>query len=374
MTVELLTGTPGAGKTCYGVNERVLPESAREWTVDDPESVHFGKKLTRRIIVCGIRDLAAEHERIPHKLTGEVVTNAEVDNWNAMIDDDVPKHQRLPGEEPHDVPALFQNWWLWCKPGDLVVVDEAQYVLPRGTLGRKPPYYVMALDIHRHYAVDFLFITQHPNKIATEVRGLVGLHRHIRSVMGSSFCVLYAWDHASNPERFTMANKSTWIRRSKHYKTYKSAVAHLAPPVTGRSVLWITPLLIGAVVLGTWQFSKRFTTPAQPAAQSLAATKPAQQGQGRQNVPSPLNPAVMQPRVVQGCYSVGESCACIGLEGQRVSVGPYMCKLSASSFSGLVKWERSRSVRYEDKRAQPAPEPSAAAASTAAVGNMLKAL
>jgi hypothetical protein len=68
------------------------------------------------------------------------------------------------------------------------------------------------LEIHRHYGIDFLFITQHPQLLDTTIRALVGMHRHVRSVMGSPLCMVYVWDHASNPERFTQANKEKFIR------------------------------------------------------------------------------------------------------------------------------------------------------------------
>jgi len=350
MTVEVITGTPGAGKTCYAVNQRILPESGRTWTVNDPESPWHGQTLTRRVVVAGIRDLIIDHERLPHKLTGEVITEAEIAKWNKMLGDDLPEHQRLPGQPPRDVPCLVQNWWLWCQPGDLIVVDEAQFLLPRGTLGRTPPYFIMAMDIHRHYAVDFLFITQHPNKIATEIRGLCGMHRHIRSVMGSGLCMLYTWDHASNPDRFSLANKSTWWRRSKHYKTYRSAVAHIAPPTSGRSIFWVVPLLLATTGAFAWKVSHRLSAPPTVTAPAPSASSPGSGG-GVARMASASPAGWRDVPKLTGCYTHGEKCTCIGEDGWRVNIAPPMCKLSASSFDGLVQWERSKAVRYADPAA-----------------------
>ncbi len=137
------------------------------------------------------------------------------------------------GKVLSEAPACMQNGWLWCKPGDLIMIDEAQFVMPRGTLGRKPPYWLQAMEIHRHYGVDFLIVTQHPQLIDTTVRALVGLHRHVRSVMGSQLCMVYTWDHASNPERFSNATKSQFIRRKAHYKLFHSAATHIKPPQLG---------------------------------------------------------------------------------------------------------------------------------------------
>ena len=348
MTIELITGTPGAGKTCYTVNQRMLPESGRTWKVDDVESPFHGQTMTRRIVMAGIRDLSVEHERLPHKLTGEVVTEAEVSRWNKMLGEDLPEYQRLPGAEPLEVPALLQNWWLWCRPGDLIVVDEAQFMMPRGTLGRTPPYYIMALDIHRHYAVDFIFVTQHPNKIATEIRGLVGMHRHVRSVMGSGLCMVYEWDHASNPDRFQMANKSTWLRRAKHYKTYKSAVAHLSPPSSGRKALLLVPLLVIAGFFAVNRIKARLA-PSPPVA--VAGPVGVVQTSGNGGVAKTLPPLPVAWRDVPkltGCYTHAGKCSCIGEDGWVVKVADTMCRTSARGFDGLVRWERSTSI--------PAPE------------------
>jgi len=90
-----------------------------------------GTIVERRIVCAGVRGLKIEHERLPHLLTGDATPAAEVAKWNAMqqekdpetgkpVDSDTPVHQRLAGTPALDVPAIIQNWWLWCKPGDLI--------------------------------------------------------------------------------------------------------------------------------------------------------------------------------------------------------------------------------------------------------------
>lgn len=360
MAVELITGTPGAGKTTFAVATRLVQEAKRTVTLDNDTCIKLGLDLgttvQRRIVVAGVRGLKVEHERLPHLLTRDVTPPSEVAGWNAMVqekdettgkmvDSDIPVHQRLPGEHPKDVPAIMQNWWLWCKPGDLIFIDEAQFVMPRATLGRKPPYWLQAMEIHRHYGVDFIFITQHPQLIDTTVRALVGLHRHVRSVMGSPVCMVYTWDHAANPERFNLANKSTFVRRRKHYALFHSAAAHVAPPTSGRSILVVVPLLVLGGVLGFMHFKKRFepvgVSQAKAAEPSAYVPTVAVKGQA---APSALAPRTPRPPgyidvpEVQGCYSVGNDCRCIGVDRRPVHVDLGMCKLSSSSYDGLVRW------------------------------------
>jgi hypothetical protein len=258
-----------------------------------------------------------------------------------------------------------QNWWLWCKPGDLIVVDEAQFVAPRGTLGRKPPYWVQSLEVHRHYGVDFIFITQHPGLIDAVIKALVGLHRHVRSVMGSPLCMVYVWDHASNPERFTLANKTMFRRRKSHYALFHSSVAHVKPPTAGRGALMLVPLLLLAGAFLSWRLVDKWS---KPPAQAVAAVEVSKttvgQGVGGVHPVSTRPKGFIDVPDLQGCYAVGDDCRCMDRSGRYVRIEVAMCKASASSFDGLIQWQPSKS--------QP-PRPVAAAAShpSASVAGLL---
>lgn len=366
--IELITGSPGAGKTTYAVAARLAEEVKREIVLDDATCDKLGHergtKVTRRLVVAGIRGLALDHERLPHLLTRDATPTAEVEKWNAIKADadSAPVYQRLPDEPAHDVPAIMQNWWLWCKPGDLIVIDEAQFVMPRGTLGRKPPYWLQAMEIHRHYGVDFLLITQHPQLIDTTVRALVGLHRHVRSVMGSNVCMCYVWDHASNPERYNMASKSSFVRKAAHFKLFHSSVAHVKPPSAGRWGLVAAPLLL-AIGLGglAWKLNAIAAPADAPkvAAASQSASAPARPAPAGGTVPRRPVGFKDAPKL-SGCYAWGDRCECIDEIGRRVRVERSMCQASASGFEGLVAWEPRDPVPERVERpASPQPAPKA---------------
>lgn len=360
--IELITGAPGAGKTTYAVAKRLAVEAGKKIKTED------GAEVERRLVCAGFRGLVVPHERLPHKLTGETTSTADVAKWNALKPDleDAPVHERLPGEPAQDVPAIVENWWLWCKPGDLIAIDEAQFVAPRGTMGRKPPLWIQKLEVHRHYGVDFLIVTQHPQLIDTTIRALVGLHRHVRAVMGSPVCMVYVWDYASNPERYTMANKTQFVRRRKHYALFHSSVAHVKPPSSGRWAVVVVPLLalvgfggLAAKITGMVDKPKveaKAGGPAPPrprapahalVAPPAASTRPA----GFVDVPK-----------LQGCWAQGERCECIGVDGRPVPVVLSMCRTSASSFGGLVQWEPRK---FPDVEKLPESAPSSGAAPSA---------
>jgi hypothetical protein len=350
--IELITGSPGAGKTTYAVATRIAVEAKRQITLDAETCVKLGLELgtvvTRRIVCAGVRGLNIEHERLPHLLTRDASTALEVERWNQMtkvsdevsgkvIETDQPVHSRLPDEPARDVPAIIQNWWLWCRPGDLVVIDEAQFVMPRGTLGRKPAFWLQCFEIHRHYGVDFLIITQHPQLIDTTIRALVGLHRHIRSVMGSALCMVYTWDHASNPERYNLANKGQFLRRASHYKLFHSSIAHVKPPSSGRWALGVVPVLALVGFGGmAWKFSSMGKgSQAQAATSTGSPAKPGASVSGAASASSPAG----QARVA-GCWSFAGVCRCMRQDGQGVRyVPPDVCYVSSISWEGLVKWQ-----------------------------------
>lgn len=350
MTIELITGTPGSGKTTYAVAERIAREVGRKIKLDDETCIHLcldiGTVVERRIVCAGVRGLVIEHERLPHILTRDRVLPSEVAKWNEMVsevvdgkrvDTDEPVHQRLPVDPPKDVPGLVQNWWLWCKPGDLIVVDEVQFVAPRGTLGKRPTYWIEALAIHRHYGVDFLFITQDVQGIDTFIRGKVGLHRHVRSVMGSSLCLVYTWDHCSNTERTSLANKESWWRRAKHYKLFHSSVAHVAPPSTGRAALAFALLLLVGFGLGMNRFFDKFSpSDKQQAAAQLAPGTPASTTPSSPQV----QPGQDQPPLrIAGCIDGPRGGFCLDSQGKRVDMPPGVIRWNAKNLGGFVNYD-----------------------------------
>lgn len=352
MTIQLITGTPGAGKTTYSVAEVIAKEIGRKIPLDNETCINLGLDLgtivQRRILNAGVRGLKIEHERLPHILTRDRVLPSEVAFWNEMVsevidgkrvDTDQPVHQRLASDPPReDIPAMVQNWWLWCKPGDLIVVDECQFVAPRGTLGRKPPYWIEALSIHRHYGVDFLLITQDVQGIDTFIRGKVGLHSHVRSVMGTSMCMVYTWDHCSNTERTSLANKKAWLRRAKHYALFHSSIAHVAPPTSGRMGLVGALVLLVAVMIGFPMFLGKFGKKDDAGLAIPASSTHTAPASSPPEAPQTVSDAL--PRIV-GCIDAPGGGYCIDDKGGRVDIAPAVVAWNSRNIGGLIKHDMS---------------------------------
>lgn len=335
MTIELITGTPGSGKTCYAVSQRLVSELKRKVVCEDNFGVEY--VVQRRLVVAGIRGLALPHELLPHPLTGQSLDQRDIDAWNALDASGDPVHKRLPFTPAVDVEASLFNWWLWCKPGDLIVVDEVQFVMARGTLNKKSAPFIALIAMHRHYGVDFLFITQHPDFLDPFVRKLVGMHRHVRSVMGMSLCMVYEWDHASNPERYSTSAKSRYLRRAEHFKLYKSSAAHIPPPTAGRGIFKVFG---GLLIVGASLYAYSSSRPGSflnvqpaPLTSAVASATAFQPGQNKRMA------GFQDAPKVTGCYSQAERCVCIGIAGLPVGVSRPACLASLVGYDGLVQWE-----------------------------------
>ena len=183
--ITLITGVPGSGKSLYAVSELLLPMLGAEIE-------HEGEKVKRRLCT-NIKNLLLEHVLIGKD---ELLT-----------------------------------WQDWAKPGDFICFDEVQEVWRPRAMSAQAPESITKLEIHRHMAVDFVIVTQHPMLLDQNIRRLVGRHLHVRRVANMALAVVYEWDHASNPSMVKSAITSRpWRYPKSAYKLYKSAEAHTKQP------------------------------------------------------------------------------------------------------------------------------------------------
>ena len=200
--IHLITGNPGGGKTLYTV-----------WWLR--REVAKG----RRLVVNGIKGLLLDHE---------------------LVDDD-----------------WIRDWHNRCEPNDIIVVDEVQRIWPPVSAGTKPTDDIAALHVHRHKGVDFVVITQHPNRMNKTVRDICGRHVHVRRLFNMSRAMLYEWDMVHNPNAgFRDAVKTPWKYPKDVFDLYVSAEMHTKGKGVIPKALFVLPVaLIAAVVLAWMGFS-----------------------------------------------------------------------------------------------------------------------
>ncbi|CAG9232315.1 zonular occludens toxin domain-containing protein [Burkholderia vietnamiensis] len=219
--ITLITGTPGSGKTLYTV-----------W------SLLREQKAGRRIVVDGISGLLIDH----------VVADEE---W-------------------------MRNWHANCQPNDVIVVDEVQRIWPPVSASVKATEDIEKLHVHRHFGVDFIVITQHPNRMNKTIRDLVGRHVHVRRLFGGRRAMLYEWDHAHNPQSgLRDAVKTVWRYQKKVFELYKSAEMHTKPKAVIPWALFVLPVaLLASVALAYVGFKGMNNFGAKKAASPAAASVP----------------------------------------------------------------------------------------------------
>lgn len=296
--ITLLTGQPGGGKTLFTVSQLLRPLLGTfvEYEDDDGQMVKAS-----RTIFSNIRGLLLEHEFIDYERAAD--------------------------------------WPNWCKPGDVIVLDECQKLFVRRPNGSKVPAHTHELEEHRgKYSVDFIVITQHPMLVDGHVQNLVGRHLHMRRVANLALNVIYEWDHCSKSLLFKNSiTKKPWRFDKSAYKLYKSARAHTKQPRKVPGLVWF--ILAGVVGFSYLMpsFFSRLSDRVQDkvATASVVAAKPVPlQSYQVDHVPSLPGQAVASSAapgatpekvVLSGCIASPTRCTCFDDKGRKVEQDADVC-------------------------------------------------
>lgn len=184
MTVTVVTGMPGSGKTAYVVDQLIdLVKSGRPLFVD------------------GVPDLNLDHSPLP-----------AVEQWTKLVDDP----SSATGKKlVFDFPA-----------NSVIVLDECQRHFRVRPAGSKVPDAIAAFETHRHQGLDFFLITQHPLLLDSNIRRLAR-HIHLRNhPLGRQ---LYEWPEVNDPDLVSSRSKAAVVRYrlpKRAFSRYKSAEIH----------------------------------------------------------------------------------------------------------------------------------------------------
>lgn len=344
---ELTLGLNGSGKTLVTVATKLLPLVGKK--IEYETSGGQKRSVDVRLVVGGVRDLLVPHELME---VPEIDPESFVDEWGPVKRDPGAPAVRFvrrvgsafvacdesdEGAEP--VVCSIVNWWVWCLPGDVITVDEAQRVYRPMASGRRVPRFLAKAETARHYGVRFQYITQHPGLLHANLRALVGPIEEVSRVFGSSSVLIRQWDKLPDYGKKALATARYWKHDKKAFGLYKSAELHTK--FSARIPLAVYAVVAGLVALGVtaWvlknRLAERFSPPA--AAQASAGASSARGGpektsNGQSVARWPVydsGPAVLErepyeARALQfeGAYTVGAvSYAVFGLlvDGERVA-------------------------------------------------------
>ena len=213
MSVILVTGQPGSGKTAHVVDLLAHDEQFNG----------------RPIFVMGIPDL-----------TLSVIQAPPVDQW--------VEYRQSP-EDPNLELAYFT-----FPENSLVVLDEAQRVYRPRPVGSKVPGEVAAFETHRHLGIDFISISQHAGLIDSNIRKLVG--RHIRIRVTALGRYRYEWTELGDPESYSsreLAARQKYVLPKRAFGLYKSSELHTKIKAEIPFFVWIFLVAtMSAISLGGW--------------------------------------------------------------------------------------------------------------------------
>ena len=150
--------------------------------------------------------------------------------------------------DPHD--------WKNLPPGAILFVDEAQEFFRARRSGDPPPY-LTDMERIRHGGVRLVVITQQPNYLDTHLRGLCGLHEHLKRLNGKEGARIMRHheviEDVRSPKAAQRYDGEDWAYPVECYAAYESAEVHTVKYVMASKVkkaLWITGICAAACLAG----------------------------------------------------------------------------------------------------------------------------
>lgn len=205
--IILITGTPGSGKTLYGVNKLI-----NDYIKTD------------RPVYCDIEGV------------------------------DIDGVQKSPED------------WRTTPERSIVIYDEAQQndIFDARRRSRTVSDIVLDMDTHRHTAHDLIFITQSPKYLKSQILELVGEHYHLHRPYGASLASVYFWRRCeSNPSSRTAQgfceNQFLFRYDKRLFNYYKSTVENTHKLKIPKKILFWCALPFIILFLLYRQFSDPYT-------------------------------------------------------------------------------------------------------------------
>jgi zona occludens toxin (predicted ATPase) len=268
MSITLVTGVPGSGKTAKVVSMILEAiDSGRPVFVDGVKGLHLTTEFYRAGRIIDWHKSTWLHvDQYRFTDGSEVLDDDDDGSANWLPNPDVfllsPKGEFF--SQPKTFPILesegklklvtkrdemgFPLRWVDYEThkGAIVFIDEAQrYFRPR-PIGSKVPDYVAAFEVHRHQGLDFVLISQRPTLIDSNIRGLITQHFALRNGWFGRY--LYEWAEVGDVEnkmsRETAA-KTRFKLPAHVFQLYDSAAVHTKVkrkfPFAAKILIFIIP-------------------------------------------------------------------------------------------------------------------------------------
>ena len=110
--------------------------------------------------------------------------------------------------------------WDTLPDGAVLVVDEAQYLMPVRDPRKPLPEWILKMSEHRHKGYDLIFMTQSPNLLDAGFRRFVGRHTHIELIFGLESAKWLTWEKCVTEVDDHFKRKEAVIKRVGFDKKY----------------------------------------------------------------------------------------------------------------------------------------------------------
>ncbi|WP_312252374.1 zonular occludens toxin domain-containing protein [Stenotrophomonas sp.] len=157
-------------------------------------------------------------------------------------------------------PEQFIDWPNSLPDGAVCLVDEAYEsgMLPKRRPGSTVPQHVEQLAKHRHRGLDFIFVSQSPDRQCDDfVQDLIERHVHVRRRFGLPYAHLRTFDrYEKNPEKVTPLT----LKRVKLPKRPMGLYESTVMDTSEKSIPWYYPAAIAlllSVIIGAWYMVNR---------------------------------------------------------------------------------------------------------------------
>lgn len=261
--ILIITGAPGSCKTLYTVTELMHKRFAgREFLVNGIP----GLLVPHQVI--SDEDVMLWHKggvQVPEQITFEpLAPPTPEDEAAAALNEEeyaaAAAAGTLPPPRLRNIVKKIPAQPSFDVKNKVIFIDEIQRLARPRPASQKPPDWIAALEVHRHYGVDIVVITQHPQLIDVNIRRLCGQHIHMRRMWGRARAITYTWDHCGSPESPKTAQIGTWGYKKWGYKLYKSAEAHTKSGIKMPPLVYLLGACIIALPISLYFTSHRLLT------------------------------------------------------------------------------------------------------------------
>lgn len=349
MSITLITGVPGSGKTLYAI-DKIL--RAYQGATSDKVLESGEVQKIPRVLYTNINGLLLDHEQIEGGGVWGNVTSSAVPGTGKSFRGEVLTDS-LGGKTwfYEGNSEALRTWHKWAKPGSIICFDEFQKFWPPRPNGAPIPPDLQTLDTHRHMGVDFILVTQNCMNVDRHILGLVDRHLHVRRVANMAMAVVYEWDHASKSLLYKNAlTKSPWRYDKSVFKLYKSAELHTKQKRKLPGLVWfiLIGLLGSAYAFPTLKNRLTERISGKPPAIASSAVDQPKPGQKMEyskdgikytvettqatlpalaaSAPASSVVAALAAPVVAGCIQHVRKCACFDVAGVAATVEPGYCE------------------------------------------------